>query len=150
MLTGKEWTFMMFYGIRATGGAHSVGMLYGLFFVVLTILGSYTLLNVFLAIAVDNLTNAQEMYGADEKEVKKDGEEREEEDDNIGKELGKERDEDAPEMHVKAEEPQSSLFIFSAENWLRRGANFIASQFYFEGRIPLLRPRKKERKKERK
>ena len=40
---------------------------YGLYFVILTLFGNYTLLNVFLAIAVDNLANAQELTAAENK-----------------------------------------------------------------------------------
>ena len=36
------------------------GLLFALYFIVLVLFGNYTLLNVFLAIAVDNLANAQE------------------------------------------------------------------------------------------
>ena len=42
-------------------------MLYSLYFIVLTLFGNYTLLNVFLAIAVDNLANAQELTAAENK-----------------------------------------------------------------------------------
>ena len=38
-----------------------------LYFIVLTLFGNYTLLNVFLAIAVDNLANAQELTAAENK-----------------------------------------------------------------------------------
>ena len=43
------------------------GMIYSLYFIVLTLFGNYTLLNVFLAIAVDNLANAQELTAAENK-----------------------------------------------------------------------------------
>lgn len=36
------------------------------YFIILTLFGNYTLLNVFLAIAVDNLANAQELTAAEE------------------------------------------------------------------------------------
>ena len=42
-------------------------MIYSLYFIVLTLFGNYTLLNVFLAIAVDNLANAQELTAAENK-----------------------------------------------------------------------------------
>ena len=42
---------------------------YGLYFVILTLFGNYTLLNVFLAIAVDNLANAQELTAAENQEA---------------------------------------------------------------------------------
>ena len=43
------------------------GMVYSLYFIILTLFGNYTLLNVFLAIAVDNLANAQELTAAENK-----------------------------------------------------------------------------------
>ena len=42
-------------------------LLSSLYFIVLTLFGNYTLLNVFLAIAVDNLANAQELTAAENK-----------------------------------------------------------------------------------
>nr|XP_023999176.1 voltage-dependent P/Q-type calcium channel subunit alpha-1A-like [Salvelinus alpinus] len=51
---------VMYDGIKSQGGVNG-GMAYSVFFIVLTLFGNYTLLNVFLAIAVDNLANAQEL-----------------------------------------------------------------------------------------
>lgn len=48
----------MYDGIQSQGGIRQ-GMIYSLYFVILVLFGNYTLLNVFLAIAVDNLANAQ-------------------------------------------------------------------------------------------
>lgn len=48
----------MYDGIQSQGGIQK-GMIYSLYFVILVLFGNYTLLNVFLAIAVDNLANAQ-------------------------------------------------------------------------------------------
>ena len=56
----------MYQGIESQGG-HRSGMIYSLYFIILTLFGNYTLLNVFLAIAVDNLANAQELTAAEEK-----------------------------------------------------------------------------------
>lgn len=44
------------------------------YFIILTLFGNYTLLNVFLAIAVDNLANAQELTAAEEEQVEEDRE----------------------------------------------------------------------------
>lgn len=44
------------------------------YFIVLVLFGNYTLLNVFLAIAVDNLANAQELTAAEEEQVEEDKE----------------------------------------------------------------------------
>lgn len=58
----------MYYGIDALGG-HKSGMIYSLYFIILMLFGNYTLLNVFLAIAVDNLANAQELTAAEEEQA---------------------------------------------------------------------------------
>lgn len=44
------------------------------YFIILTLFGNYTLLNVFLAIAVDNLANAQELTAAEEGKAEEDRE----------------------------------------------------------------------------
>lgn len=58
ILTGEDWNEVMYDGIKSQGGIQR-GMIYSLYFVILVLFGNYTLLNVFLAIAVDNLANAQ-------------------------------------------------------------------------------------------
>ncbi|XP_048877532.1 voltage-dependent L-type calcium channel subunit alpha-1D-like isoform X2 [Brienomyrus brachyistius] len=58
ILTGEDWNTVMYDGIMAFGGPGS-GMIVCLYFVVLFICGNYILLNVFLAIAVDNLADAR-------------------------------------------------------------------------------------------
>ncbi|XP_077463702.1 voltage-dependent R-type calcium channel subunit alpha-1E [Stigmatopora argus] len=60
ILTGEDWNEVMYDGIRSQKGVKS-GMWSSIYFIVLTLFGNYTLLNVFLAIAVDNLANAQEL-----------------------------------------------------------------------------------------
>ncbi|KAK7939766.1 hypothetical protein WMY93_003092 [Mugilogobius chulae] len=60
ILTGEDWNMVMYDGIQSQGGVNK-GMAFSVFFIVLTLFGNYTLLNVFLAIAVDNLANAQEL-----------------------------------------------------------------------------------------
>ena len=64
VLTGEDWNEVMYHGIESQGG-HRSGMIYSLYFIILTLFGNYTLLNVFLAIAVDNLANAQELTAAE-------------------------------------------------------------------------------------
>ena len=61
----------MYTGIRSYGGAYSWGMLVCLYFIVLFICGNYILLNVFLAIAVDNLADAESLTAEDEEKEKK-------------------------------------------------------------------------------
>ena len=49
---------MMYTAIDSKGGRQNGGMIYCLYFVLLTLCGDYTLLNVFLAIACDSLDQA--------------------------------------------------------------------------------------------
>ncbi|KAJ3594452.1 hypothetical protein NHX12_003759 [Muraenolepis orangiensis] len=67
ILTGEDWNEVMYNGIRSQGGVR-YGMWSSIYFIVLTLFGNYTLLNVFLAIAVDNLANAQELTKDEEEE----------------------------------------------------------------------------------
>lgn len=55
ILTGEDWNEVMYDGVNAYGGVRSPGILASLYFMILFIFGNYILLNVFLAIAVDNL-----------------------------------------------------------------------------------------------
>jgi hypothetical protein len=57
----------MYQGIESQGGSRG-GLIYSLYFIFLTMFGNYTLLNVFLAIAVDSLGQAQEMTAMQERE----------------------------------------------------------------------------------
>uniref|UniRef100_A0A8C1R9Z6 Voltage-dependent P/Q-type calcium channel subunit alpha-1A n=1 Tax=Cyprinus carpio TaxID=7962 RepID=A0A8C1R9Z6_CYPCA len=67
ILTGEDWNMVMYDGIESQGGVKK-GMVFSVFFIVLTLFGNYTLLNVFLAIAVDNLANAQELTKDEQEE----------------------------------------------------------------------------------
>ncbi|XP_048506510.1 voltage-dependent calcium channel type A subunit alpha-1 isoform X7 [Athalia rosae] len=73
ILTGEDWNEVMYHGINSQGG-HKKGMMYSLYFIILVLFGNYTLLNVFLAIAVDNLANAQELTAAEEEQEEEDKE----------------------------------------------------------------------------
>lgn len=64
----------MYSGIRSQKEEKNAAMLYALYFIVLVLFGNYTLLNVFLAIAVDNLANAQELTAAEEQAEEEDKE----------------------------------------------------------------------------
>ncbi|XP_043195368.1 voltage-dependent calcium channel type A subunit alpha-1-like isoform X4 [Amphibalanus amphitrite] len=74
ILTGEDWNEVMYNGIKSQGGHDNGGMIYCLYFIVLVVFGNYTLLNVFLAIAVDNLANAQELTAAEEEQEEEDKE----------------------------------------------------------------------------
>eukprot|EP00795_Rhopilema_esculentum_P010180 gene10180-18850_t len=71
IMTGEDWNAVMYNGVNAYGGPKKTeGLVMSLYFVLLVIFGNYTLLNVFLAIAVDNLTNA-EILSQDEEDEQK-------------------------------------------------------------------------------
>nr|XP_014342129.1 PREDICTED: voltage-dependent L-type calcium channel subunit alpha-1D [Latimeria chalumnae] len=76
ILTGEDWNAVMYDGIMAYGGPSSSGMIVCIYFIILFVCGNYILLNVFLAIAVDNLADAESLNTAqkeaeEEKERKK-------------------------------------------------------------------------------
>lgn len=64
----------MYDGIQAFGGVKSIGILSCSYFIILFICGNYILLNVFLAIAVDNLADADALEDEGEKEEGEEGE----------------------------------------------------------------------------
>ncbi|GIY71696.1 muscle calcium channel subunit alpha-1 [Caerostris darwini] len=68
ILTGEDWNEVMYDGIRAYGGVSSYGVLACVYFIILFICGNYILLNVFLAIAVDNLADADSLSGVEKEE----------------------------------------------------------------------------------
>ena len=70
ILTGEDWNAVMYDGIQAFGGVTSVGLVMSLYFIILFICGNYILLNVFLAIAVDNLSDES---GDEEEEKEEEG-----------------------------------------------------------------------------
>uniref|UniRef100_H2UWT8 Voltage-dependent L-type calcium channel subunit alpha n=1 Tax=Takifugu rubripes TaxID=31033 RepID=H2UWT8_TAKRU len=97
ILTGEDWNSVMYDGIMAYGGPAFPGMLVCIYFIILFICGNYILLNVFLAIAVDNLADAESLTSA----------QKEEEEEKERKKLvafsllsSGEDDEDEPEMPV--------------------------------------------------
>ena len=61
----------MYHGIEAYGGADSVGSVAAIYYIVLFVCGNYILLNVFLAIAVDNLADAESLNVAEKEETEK-------------------------------------------------------------------------------
>uniref|UniRef100_A0A3B4E2W5 Voltage-dependent L-type calcium channel subunit alpha n=1 Tax=Pygocentrus nattereri TaxID=42514 RepID=A0A3B4E2W5_PYGNA len=58
ILTGEDWNSVMYDGIMAYGGPIFPNMIVCIYFVILFVCGNYILLNVFLAIAVDNLAGS--------------------------------------------------------------------------------------------
>ncbi|XP_049884619.1 voltage-dependent calcium channel type A subunit alpha-1 isoform X9 [Pectinophora gossypiella] len=154
ILTGEDWNEVMYDGIQSQGGIQR-GMIYSLYFVILVLFGNYTLLNVFLAIAVDNLANAQELTAAEEEQVEEDKEKQLQELEkemgalhavdgtppispssptsrkNKKKEEAKKDDEEIPDG-PKPMLPYSSMFILSPTNPIRRGAHWVVNLRYFD------------------
>jgi hypothetical protein len=60
----------MYTGMRSYGGG-TLGGLVSFYFIAVFIIGNYILLNVFLAIAVDNLADADSLSNDDDEEKKK-------------------------------------------------------------------------------
>jgi len=69
ILTGEDWNVVMYDGIQAYGGIKGLGAIAALYFIILFVTGNFILLNVFLAIAVDNLSTDE-----DEAEAEPEGE----------------------------------------------------------------------------
>ncbi|XP_073177420.1 voltage-dependent L-type calcium channel subunit alpha-1F-like [Lepidochelys kempii] len=70
ILTGEDWNAVMYDGIMAYGGPYFPGMLVCVYFIILFICGNYILLNVFLAIAVDNLADGDNINSSAEESKK--------------------------------------------------------------------------------
>ncbi|GFS62119.1 voltage-dependent calcium channel type A subunit alpha-1 [Trichonephila clavipes] len=113
ILTGEDWNDVMYKGIESQGGIEDGGMIYSLYFIVLVLFGNYTLLNVFLAIAVDNLANAQELTAAE-------AEEAEDEKERAKEELDKE----LKELQMSSDPPQVNICPPSPMNNTEKGKNF--------------------------
>lgn len=106
ILTGEDWNTVMYSGIESYGGIGSLGMLVSVYFIVLFICGNYILLNVFLAIAVDNLAEADQVMNAkpeeEEDEMEVEGEY--EEDDKYDQGEGEEEESGEAEGDADEEE----------------------------------------------
>nr|XP_042698404.1 voltage-dependent L-type calcium channel subunit alpha-1S [Chrysemys picta bellii] len=64
ILTGEDWNSIMYNGIMAYKGPSFPGVLVCIYFIILFVCGNCILLNVFLAIAVDNLAEAESLTSA--------------------------------------------------------------------------------------
>ncbi|XP_069604346.1 voltage-dependent L-type calcium channel subunit alpha-1F [Ranitomeya imitator] len=110
ILTGEDWNAVMYDGIMAYGGPFFPGMLVCVYFIILFICGNYILLNVFLAIAVDNLADGDNINSKDKKEDNKS--EKKEEDSSTKVMLAPEGDQEEEqgfEEEAEAEEEEGSL-----------------------------------------
>ncbi|XP_039311400.1 voltage-dependent calcium channel type A subunit alpha-1 isoform X25 [Solenopsis invicta] len=103
ILTGEDWNEVMYKGIE------SQGMGYSLYFIVLVLFGNYTLLNVFLAIAVDNLANAQELSAAEEEQQEEDKEKQLQELEKEIESLQRPGDGGAPRVEICPPSPTQNL-----------------------------------------
>ncbi|XP_014476681.1 PREDICTED: voltage-dependent calcium channel type A subunit alpha-1 isoform X3 [Dinoponera quadriceps] len=103
VLTGEDWNEVMYQGVE------SQGMAYSLYFIVLVLFGNYTLLNVFLAIAVDNLANAQELSAAEEEEQEEDKEKQIQELEKEIESLQKPGDGGAPKVEICPPSPTQNF-----------------------------------------
>uniref|UniRef100_A0A8C1NVN4 Voltage-dependent L-type calcium channel subunit alpha n=1 Tax=Cyprinus carpio TaxID=7962 RepID=A0A8C1NVN4_CYPCA len=132
ILTGEDWNSVMYDGIMAYGGPVFPNMIVSIYFVILFVCGNYILLNVFLAIAVDNLAG---VGGKKKKEEKKEEEEEWEDDE--------EREEDEagvrtllfesfqPKEKIVPIPDGSSFFILGKKNCLRVACHNLIHHHYF-------------------
>ncbi|XP_029363336.1 voltage-dependent L-type calcium channel subunit alpha-1D [Echeneis naucrates] len=88
ILTGEDWNAVMYDGIMAYGGPIFPNMVVCIYFVILFVCGNYILLNVFLAIAVDNLAGGGGKKNVEEKKEEEEewDEDEEKEDEDAGNE----------------------------------------------------------------
>uniref|UniRef100_A0A915B5P9 Voltage-dependent L-type calcium channel subunit alpha n=1 Tax=Parascaris univalens TaxID=6257 RepID=A0A915B5P9_PARUN len=164
ILTGEDWNTVMYNGIASFGGVGSWGVLVSVYYIVLFICGNYILLNVFLAIAVDNLADADSLTNAEKEEEQAEVEEEAAEDDyedekydeNCNEEarddsrivVDEEEDigeivtarprrmsELAPMKQQKPIPKASSLFILSHTNPFRVFCNKIVNHSYFTNSV---------------
>ncbi|XP_076597235.1 voltage-dependent L-type calcium channel subunit alpha-1D-like [Chaetodon auriga] len=86
ILTGEDWNAVMYDGIMAYGGPVFPNMVVCIYFVILFVCGNYILLNVFLAIAVDNLAGGGGKSKVEEKKEEEEewDEDEEKEDEDAG------------------------------------------------------------------
>uniref|UniRef100_A0A8C3D4U5 Voltage-dependent L-type calcium channel subunit alpha n=1 Tax=Cairina moschata TaxID=8855 RepID=A0A8C3D4U5_CAIMO len=164
ILTGEDWNAVMYDGIMAYGGPSSSGMIVCIYFIILFICGNYILLNVFLAIAVDNLADAESLNTAQKEEAEE--KERKKNASFIHKEKGEDEDKDpyppcdVPDEEDEEEEPEvpagprprriselnmkekitpipegSAFFIFSSTNPIRVGCHRLINHHIFTNLI---------------
>ncbi|CAH2316148.1 voltage-dependent L-type calcium channel subunit alpha-1F [Pelobates cultripes] len=159
ILTGEDWNAVMYDGIMAYGGPFFPGMLVCIYFIILFICGNYILLNVFLAIAVDNLADGDNINSKDRKGGKKTGKkeedsvkvpcEEEKEEEECSDVSEEEEDEEgslpdshldklaefAPKEKVLPIPDGSSFFILSNTNPLRVGCHRLIHHHIFTNLI---------------
>eukprot|EP00094_Tigriopus_californicus_P013635 TCALIF_13192-PA protein Name:"Similar to CAC Voltage-dependent calcium channel type A subunit alpha-1 (Apis mellifera)" AED:0.16 eAED:0.16 QI:0/0.61/0.47/0.84/0.77/0.89/19/0/1097 len=158
VLTEEDWNNVMYTAIISQGGRKNGGLVYSLYFVMLTLCGNYCLLNVFLAIACDSLDQAAELTANEEAEKERAAAEaeaaqqaehaaldkaaggangdaalRNEDDDNRGDaEGGGGGAFGEEEDELRPILPYSSLFIFSSTNPVRVGIHWLVTKPLFD------------------
>uniref|UniRef100_A0A6Q2XDJ2 Voltage-dependent L-type calcium channel subunit alpha n=1 Tax=Esox lucius TaxID=8010 RepID=A0A6Q2XDJ2_ESOLU len=141
ILTGEDWNAVMYDGIMAYGGPSSSGMIVSFYFIILFICGNYILLNVFLAIAVDNLADAESLTPGDKKEKKEEVrngfvEPAEEEDENIAPAGPRPAISELVKKEKITPIPDgSAFFIFSKTNPIRVGCHQLINHHIFTNLI---------------
>uniref|UniRef100_UPI00358DF37F voltage-dependent L-type calcium channel subunit alpha-1D-like n=1 Tax=Myxine glutinosa TaxID=7769 RepID=UPI00358DF37F len=148
ILTGEDWNMVMYNGIMAYGGPYFPGILVCFYFIFLFICGNYVLLNVFLAIAVDNLADAESLTSA-QKEVQQEKERRkaryiEMELEEESESAGEDGDEVVPigprpqrksqlqrQKRIPPLPPKSAFFIFSHRNRFRVVCHKLVNHIIF-------------------
>uniref|UniRef100_A0A4W5Q5E4 Voltage-dependent L-type calcium channel subunit alpha n=1 Tax=Hucho hucho TaxID=62062 RepID=A0A4W5Q5E4_9TELE len=143
ILTGEDWNAVMYDGIMAYGGPFSSGMVVCIYFIILFVCGNYILLNVFLAIAVDNLADAESLNTAqkeeeEEKERKKIGDD-DNDDDNLPEVPVGPRPQRLSDLSIKEKTPPipegSAFFIFSNTNPVRVACHKLINHHIFTNLI---------------
>uniref|UniRef100_A0A803TAJ6 Voltage-dependent L-type calcium channel subunit alpha n=1 Tax=Anolis carolinensis TaxID=28377 RepID=A0A803TAJ6_ANOCA len=119
ILTGEDWNTVMYDGIMAYGGPYFPGMLVCVYFIILFICGNYILLNVFLAIAVDNLADGDNINTSK----------------NNLAESHLDKVEDTPTEKVMPIPDGSSFFCLSKTNPLRVGCHKLIHHHIFTNLI---------------
>uniref|UniRef100_A0A8C3XHJ3 Voltage-dependent L-type calcium channel subunit alpha n=1 Tax=Cyanoderma ruficeps TaxID=181631 RepID=A0A8C3XHJ3_9PASS len=136
ILTGEDWNAVMYDGIMAYGGPSSSGMIVCIYFIILFICGNYILLNVFLAIAVDNLADAESLNTAQKEEAEE--KERKKNEDEPEVPAGP-RPRRISELNMKEKitpiPEGSAFFIFSSTNPIRVGCHRLINHHIFTNLI---------------
>ncbi|XP_066912648.1 muscle calcium channel subunit alpha-1-like [Clytia hemisphaerica] len=134
ILTGEDWNAVMYYGIKSWGGIKNPWAIIAIvYFISLVVIGNYILLNVFLAIAVDNLADAENLTKIDKEEKKRKKEEKKRKKDekklqqlrrNPGTQSISQDSENPP---VAIEAPTNERIRIAQENYLENGGGTSSS-----------------------
>ncbi|KAJ8016796.1 hypothetical protein DPEC_G00011080 [Dallia pectoralis] len=156
ILTGEDWNAVMYDGIMAYGGPIFPQMIVCIYFVSLFVVGNYILLNVFLAIAVDNLAGDGGKKKIEEKKEEEEDwdDDEDKEDEDAGNEMDdwEENEElraieglegimpakpefSAPKEKIEPIPDGSSFFILGKRNCLRVACHNLIHHPYFTNLI---------------